>query len=95
MSKEICAVRDIVADVYHTPFMIDNTINAVRQFSEVVRGEHGKSQIASYPNEHELRHIGTFDSRTGKIKVCDQILINGKAVSSLPREGVEDEQSEE
>jgi hypothetical protein len=70
MSKKILvAIHDHKAKRYGFPQTVDSLVDAERTLSSVVNSD--KGDIALYPADFTLVKIGSYDSSTGVISVCD------------------------
>jgi hypothetical protein len=79
MSKKVLvSVYDKVACLYCPVITEVNLDVAVRNFRE---GARNNSQIAAYPSDYELHHLGYFDDETGQIlPVSDNVLETGNHI---------------
>lgn len=60
--KVVCAVRDLKADTFSSPFCEASEGTAVRAFQEAVNDP--QTMLSKYPADFELVRLGTFDDET-------------------------------
>lgn len=72
----VYAVRDLKADGFGTPMIYVNENVAKRDFDYRI---HNDNSMGFSPNDYDLYHIGSFNSRTGVIEGLDMpvLIING------------------
>lgn len=61
----IVAVFDLKAQIFHQPFAVSASIVAARQFRNVIINKQG-NLISDYPEDFELRDLGSFNELEGK-----------------------------
>lgn len=69
MNLEIFSIKDMAADAYQSPFVVQTTEVALRSFREAVQNP--ESPFHKHPQDYALYHIGTFDQKRGVITPCD------------------------
>lgn len=66
---QIYSLQDQRANIFHPPFFVRSHGEAERTIQQVVNDP--KTQVAQYPEDFNLYHIGEYDDGTGKITVLD------------------------
>lgn len=62
---QIYSVRDSKTETFHQPFLQKTHGEAERTFQ--VQANDPQSQVARFPTDFELWHLGEFDDSTGKM----------------------------
>lgn len=69
MTLEIFSVFDSKAEAFGQPFFAPTVAVAIRSF--VGSAQSASAQLAQYPADFVLYHVGTFDQATGVLAVKD------------------------
>lgn len=67
MNLQICCVRDVRGGVFGNPFFVTSIGMAMRQFEDEVNRPEETNTMYKHPEDFELYHLGTFDSRTAQL----------------------------
>lgn len=72
----MCCIYDKKTNVYHPPFITQNSKSAMRTFNNVVKNDKFMSDNSE---DYDCMQIGTYDDSTGKVIDIENIyLCNGK-----------------
>lgn len=68
MMLQAYSIYDSKAKVFSQPFFTSNHQMALRSFITLI--EDGGNNVARFPEDFSLHHIGEFDDATGKLAEC-------------------------
>lgn len=77
MCKCLYVVRDVKAEFYGDPILLDNDAIARRLFFDAARDPN--SPLSKHPEDYALYHVGNYDARTGVISSLDTPVHLGNA----------------
>lgn len=78
----MCSVLDLTAQQYGRPFFTISDGSAIRGFSDEINHPDDNSILYKHPDDFQLFRIGTFDDSTGKVDLCDPVmLVSGASVA--------------
>lgn len=82
MEIGVYSIFDKKAGIYEIPFFMNNDVQATRAFMNACKDEN--SNYAKWPEDYELRKIGTFCINNGKIQKLEEnekfVLIEAKNI---------------
>ena len=64
MNQELMVVFDAKVERFLEPFAAPSVAFALREFTRAANGE---GQVALYPEDYTLFHVGTFNAESGEI----------------------------
>lgn len=68
MQTQIYSIFDSKAEAHLPPFFFRNDGECLRAFQSTVNDKENKNnQIAAYPSDYTLIHLGTFNTLTGEL----------------------------
>jgi len=70
MIKQVYAVRDGKACIYHAPFTVLNEAVAVRMVHNAVNAD-DQGELSFNASDFDLYHLGEFDDESGKLDVFE------------------------
>lgn len=74
--QQIFAIQDTKAEAFLPPFYMRNKGEALRACETSVNEQGNKNnQIAAYPQDYVLCHLGSFDETTGIISATPPVII--------------------
>lgn len=67
------SLYDKKANIYYPPMFVGYEVEAVRQFDALKSNE--ETVVGKYPDDFELRYVGTFSSYDGVFHPADNIKV--------------------
>lgn len=80
MIQVLMAIFDTKARAFSQPFTVGHVDLGCRAFAEAVNGPQ-TNQVAKYPEDHLLMHIGNFDDNTGLVESINPPLNLGSGLN--------------
>lgn len=81
MCKSLYVVRDVKAEFYGDPIVLDNDAMARRLFFDAASDPN--SPLSKHPEDYALYLVGTYDYRTGTISSLDTPVHLGNASEAV------------
>ena len=81
MCKCLYVVRDVKAEFFGDPMLLDNDAIARRLFFDAARDP--DTSICKHPEDYALYLVGTYDARTGVISALDTPVHLGNASEAV------------
>lgn len=72
MKHYIVCVRDIKADLFHTPGFVPTIGGAIREFGDQVNREDKANLLYQHPEDFELYHLGNYDDNSALFELLDR-----------------------
>lgn len=84
--RYIYAVKDSATDSFGMPFFLHSRGEAMRHFTDAVRADPQRSEIAKHPDDYTLHEIGLYDEKDGSLAPSkpEQVMRGKDAV--IPKE---------
>lgn len=81
MTKQVYALYDSKAKIYHPPVMFNTEGEAERSFRTTANSS--ESNVGQYPEDFDLFFLGTYNQDTGKFNLLPTMEHKWKAVTLL------------
>jgi len=70
---ELVCLRDVKAGIYLKPIVVSSTVEIVRSLTIAINSDQAQlpPDVAKFPGDFELYHVGSFDERSGVLTVVN------------------------
>lgn len=77
MKLQLLCLKDLAVQAFMQPFFSQSNGGAVREFSDMVNGDH---QVSKHPEDYEMYSLGEFDDSDGSIALHKSPQILARAI---------------
>lgn len=81
MKLQVCAVKDLAADIYGNPFVVSHIGIAIRNFQDALNNPDAGA-MHKHPDDFDLYHIGEYNDENAKIETYEpERIASGKQLN--------------